>query len=78
MDKVDKFIAKLDTREALCIVTILDKIFRNDLEHLDVKKLKGRTEEYRVRVGRIRIQFVRLESRNIITYLGNRDENTYS
>jgi len=77
MDRIDKFIHKLEKDEALHVLTIMERIRGNDLQNLDVKKLKGKVNEYRVRIGKRRIQFRKSDSGNQITYLGNRDDNTY-
>ena len=57
MNKLDKFLLKLDrkTREIVKKVVVL--IQRGDSSMLDIKKMKGSQNRYRVRVGRIRIVF---------------------
>ena len=77
MDKVSKFLLKLSRERREHIMPIVARIIRNDLENLDCKKLGGRDSEYRVRVGSIRIQFVKTPEGNIITKVGFKGDTTY-
>ena len=78
MNKLDKFLLKLDrkTREIVKKVVVL--IQRGDSSMLDIKKMKGSQNRYRVRVGRIRIVFDQTEYGNLIQDVSFRDNNTYS
>ena len=77
MEKIDKFIAKLNSDVAHVVLAALYRIRMNDLEHMDIKKLGGRVDEYRTRIGRIRIQFLKTDYGNVITHVGFKDDNTY-
>lgn len=77
MDKVDKFTRKLEKHEALRLHDVINQIRMNQLSGLDVKKLKGSDEEYRVRMGRVRIRFLKTDNRNVIIDVGFRNDNTY-
>lgn len=77
MGKIDKFIRKLDRDTAHGVLAALYQIRSNDLHDMDVKKLQGYKEEYRIRIGRIRIQFKKTDKGNIITDVGFRNDNTY-
>ena len=77
MEKIDKFLAKLSRKERDRIEPIIEGIIRGDTFGLDVRKLRGRTDEYRVRVGPIRIQYIKTSVRNIITSVEFRGNNTY-
>ncbi|MFH1375934.1 MAG: hypothetical protein ABIH35_04675 [Patescibacteria group bacterium] len=52
-------------------------ILLNQLENLDVKRLQGAEKSFRVRVGKIRIIFESIGSKNIILDIGFRDSKTY-
>ena len=48
-----------------------------NFDTLDIKKLKGPENMYRVRIGRYRIKFEMIGNTVIITDLDNRNDNTY-
>lgn len=58
MNKLDKFLSKLDKKTRLIVEEIVLLIIENNLAMLDLKKLKGSKDLFRVRVGKIRIIFV--------------------
>ena len=78
MDKIDKFARKLKKDEALRFINVIDLVRFNHLSGLDIKKLKGENNLYRVRIGRIRIRFLKTDQGNSIVKVGFRDDNTYS
>lgn len=55
MDKIQKALAKLNSREKKKLKIILLQIERNNFKNLDLKKLKDRKDIFRIRKGRIRI-----------------------
>ncbi|MFH1509824.1 MAG: hypothetical protein ABID67_01585 [Candidatus Nealsonbacteria bacterium] len=57
MDKIDKALKKLSLNEREKIKGILVKIKKRLFKNLDVKKLKGRNDVFRVRKGQIRIVY---------------------
>lgn len=77
MDKVSKFLLKLSRERRVRVMPIVARITRNELDNLDCAKLGGRENEYRVRVGSIRIQFVKTAAGNIITKIGLKGDTTY-
>ena len=77
MDKVDKFTRKLRHNIAVRVLEELKNIRDGQVAHLDVRKLKGTGNLYRVRLGRVRIKFVRTASGNEVVDVGFRSENTY-
>jgi mRNA-degrading endonuclease RelE of RelBE toxin-antitoxin system len=78
MDKISKALKKLTNKEKDTIKTILKKIKNNSFTDLDIKKLKGRNDIFRVRKGKIRIIF-RKNSENDISILAieRRQDKTY-
>ena len=77
MDKITKFLKKLSFKERDGIEHILDKIERRDIIDLDVKKLRGKENIFRVRKGSIRIIFLmKNHTTNIIT-IERRSDATY-
>ncbi|MBI5470215.1 hypothetical protein HY968_02740 [Candidatus Kaiserbacteria bacterium] len=77
MDRIHKFIRKLSADEARRALEAITLVREGRLNTLDVRKLKGRENEYRVRIGSIRIQFVKKETYNHITDIEFRGDHTY-
>ena len=77
MDKVDQFTRKLRHDIAVRVLQELKNIRIGEVAHLDVRKLKGEGNQYRVRLGRVRIKFIRTASGNEVVDIGFRNENTY-
>lgn len=78
MDRIEKEIRKLSERERGWVKEILKLLRRDKTASLDVKKLKGREDIFRIRKGDIRIIY-RLTSRKEIFVLSieKRKERTY-
>lgn len=78
MDKIAKALKKLAAGEKKIVKAILVKINCHDFNGLDIKKLKGRQDIYRVRKGKIRIIY-RLDNNKIfILTVERRSDNTYN
>ncbi len=76
-DKIKKALAKLSPKERLIVEELLLKIIANQLDSLDIKRLKGSADIYRVRKGSIRVIFSK-DSRSInILQISRRSEKTY-
>ena len=78
MNKLDKFILKLDKKNRLILEKVIYLIVSGSLSLLDLKKLKGSENMYRIRVGKIRLIFEKTKDGNKIRDLSYRDDNTYS
>jgi len=57
MDKIQKALEKLTLKEKKKVKEILIKLKNQQLKGLDIKKLKGREDIFRVRKGQIRIVY---------------------
>jgi mRNA-degrading endonuclease RelE of RelBE toxin-antitoxin system len=77
-DKIQKFLAKLSSREAYMLQSVILDILTNNIEYLDVKPLTGHKNFYRVRKGSFRIIFERDNGKNWIREARKRDDRTYS
>ena len=77
MDRVQKFILKLSKHEREIILDIIERIQKGDIEGLDVRKLKGRDHEFRIRKGDIRIIIRRKEDGLDVTDIQRRGSKTY-
>ena len=78
MNKLDKFLFKLDKKTREVVGRSITLITSGDFSTLDIKKLKGNQDRYRVRVGRIRIIFDKTKNDNKIQDISFRNDNTYS
>jgi mRNA-degrading endonuclease RelE of RelBE toxin-antitoxin system len=77
VDKIEKFLKKLSLKERNSAQYIIEKILLDSTHDLDVKKLKGEQNFFRVRKGSIRIIFFKDSADTWIVFIGRRDENTY-
>lgn len=78
MNKIHKYLDKLQPKERDLIIEIVAQIERGDMSNLDVKKLKGYFNSYRVRKGKTRILFhFDAMGRTAIDSISRRSDNTY-
>jgi mRNA-degrading endonuclease RelE of RelBE toxin-antitoxin system len=76
-DPIQKFLAKLAAKERKLIYGIIKKILSNDLVTLQVKKLTGSKDIFRVRKGDFRIIYQKKEKDYKIISIDRRSESTY-
>jgi mRNA-degrading endonuclease RelE of RelBE toxin-antitoxin system len=77
MDKISKALKKLTEKERRLIRDILQKINSGKLKGLDLKKLVGREDIFRVRKGDLRV-ILRLEKKKYyLLTIERRSEKTY-
>lgn len=77
MNRIEKFLARLDAKHREQVLPIVALIVAGQWQQLNVKKLKGYENRFRVRVGKFRIIF---DTDNGVAYLRDldfRDEDTY-
>ena len=77
MDKVKKALNKLSFREKQKLKKILIQINAGDFQNLDLRKLKGKSNIFRVRIGNIRIIFHKIDSSIKILTIECRGSKTY-
>jgi mRNA-degrading endonuclease RelE of RelBE toxin-antitoxin system len=78
MDKIQKVLDKLAGEERSKIKVVLEKINSGIFAGLDLKKLKGRQDVYRVRIGRIRIIYRQAGDKIFVLAVERRNDNTYN
>jgi mRNA-degrading endonuclease RelE of RelBE toxin-antitoxin system len=78
MDKIEKALNKLGSDERKKLKKILIQIDRKDFQNLDLKKLKGRNDVFRVRKGNIRIIFYKTDNPIKILSIERRSSKTYN
>lgn len=78
MDKIAKTLQRLTQKERAHIKEALDLISTGQANTLDVKKLKGRNDVFRIRKGNIRLIYRLNENKQIfILTIERRNENAY-
>jgi len=78
MNKIDKFLRKLESTERKNLLKVLEIIYSGNIKGLDIKKLKGYDALYRARVGKIRVVFSRVGDDILINRIEFRGDNTYN
>lgn len=76
-DKIDKNLSKLSKKELLALEILLKKINEGQLAGLNIVKLKGYSDIFRVRKGTLRIIFQQKKDEIIILTIERRNEKTY-
>ncbi len=77
MDRNEKFLKKLSDREFANLSKTLKLIKLGETKTLDIKKLSGHSDVYRVRNGQIRIIFLANREKIDILEISRRDDKTY-
>lgn len=78
VDRITKSLRKLSGKEEKAVVGLLQKIKAGHIEDLDIKKLKGHQDIYRVRKGHLRVIY-RVSANHHISVLAleRRSDTTY-
>lgn len=77
VDKITKALNKFTSKEKELVRNLLLKIDKNSVKGLDIKKLKGRNDIYRVRKEKIRIIYKVDNKQVYLLAIEKRSENTY-
>lgn len=77
MDKIKKALQKFSKEDFDHIQFLLQKIEKKLWRGLDLKKLKGTENIFRVRKGKLRIIFRLENGKNSILKIERRNDNTY-
>lgn len=79
MDKITKALKKLSKEERKCVIEIIEVLVSGSISALDIKKLKGYSDVYRVRKGSIRIVFQKDNTQDIrVITVDRRSEDAYT
>ena len=79
VDRIRKILKQLPSRRQTELLDVLRRIRADHLIGLDVKKLQGRTDVFRVRKGVFRIIFRKiLDGENTIIAVERRSDTTYN
>lgn len=77
MDKLEKVLTRLSSKERTQVKKILEQLYTKDLSDLNIKKLKGRFDIFRVRKGNLRIIYRIQKEEIFILAIERRSEKTY-
>ncbi len=78
VDKIEKALKKLTEKQKKKYKAILFKVIKGEFGGLDIKKLKGRNNIYRVRSGQMRITYqMRKDGSTKVLEFVRRSDNTY-
>lgn len=77
MDKIEKALKKLSEKERLSIGLLLRQLQAGVSSGMDIKRLKGYADIYRIRKGDIRIIFQMKDGSISILKIDRRREDTY-
>lgn len=77
MNKLEKDLRKLSRKERNIVEQIVRKIVSNDLVGLNVKRLQGYDDLYRIRKAKLRIIYKHHPSIFELLSVSYRDEKTY-
>lgn len=77
MDKVSKAIQKINSKDALKISDALEDILNSKAKNLDIKKLRGYDDIFRVRVCEYRIIYQKNNHEMNILEISKRNDSTY-
>ncbi len=77
MDAIEKALQKLTSKERSRVKDVLTKLAAGKLQGLDIKKLQGRDDIFRVRKGDLRIVYRAKEGAVLILLIERRSEKTY-
>jgi len=77
MDKIMKFLKRLSRKELKKIIKAIEAIEKGNTKKLDIKRLSGHKNIYRVRVRDIRILFIQSKTEYRLVSIERRSEGTY-
>jgi mRNA-degrading endonuclease RelE of RelBE toxin-antitoxin system len=78
VDRMSKNLAKFPRDDRTSLLALMKRIEKNDLEGLQIKKLSGHENAYRVKKGDFRIIFSKRTSQeNVLIAVERRSESTY-
>lgn len=78
MDQIEKALRRLNDKERQKVIIILNKLIEGNVSGLNIKKLKGRDNIFRARVGDLRIIYrTDPKDRVVVLSISRRNENTY-
>ena len=77
MPTLRKLLSKFDREDRVILEHIIDRIISLSWDSLDIKKLKGYQDIFRLRKGKLRIIFIKTGKNISIINIERRKETTY-
>lgn len=78
VDRMRKTLERIPPKQRAILLGVLRRVTADDVVGLDVKKLQGRDDIYRVRKGVFRIIFRKISDKeNVIIAIERRSDTTY-
>lgn len=77
MPNLSQLLSKFDKEERRALVPLIEAIISLNWQNLDIKKLKGYQNIFRVRKGKIRVVFAKNKKDISILVIERRREDTY-
>lgn len=77
MDKIQKLLKKLTEKEFTSVKEAIENVLNGCTKNLDIKKMSGHKDLYRVRIQSIRIIFLKVDEDIEILEISRRSEKTY-
>ncbi len=77
MDKLTKFLHHLTPKERMVVEVGIIRILSQKTSGLDIKKLRGQADIFRLRIGSVRIIYQQDSTNTHLLYIGRRSDTTY-
>lgn len=77
MDKIEKYLRRLSKSDRLALANALELLSNGKTKKLNIKKLKGYADIYRIRIGQSRVIFQQTDQGVQIIDIARRNEKTY-
>ncbi|MBT4384484.1 hypothetical protein HOD30_01915 [Candidatus Peregrinibacteria bacterium] len=77
MDKIEKFLQKLNKKELNAFLLLMEKVQMDHKKVPGLRKLSGEKDLYRARLGRYRLIFKISKSKMELVRIAKRNEGTY-
>lgn len=78
MNDIEKFIGRLKREEREKVLESIKRIEKGDISGLNIKKLKGKKNQYRVRKGKLRLMYEVTNKGFRVFDVTRRGDNTYN
>ena len=78
MPSLKKLLSRFNREEREIIELLIEKIISRNWDGLDIKKLKGHQDIFRLRKGKIRIIFTKIDKDIRVINIERRKETTYN
>jgi mRNA-degrading endonuclease RelE of RelBE toxin-antitoxin system len=72
MNKIEKFLKKLTSKERNKLAKLLSKVINLELDSLDIQKMKKIENHFRIREGKIRIVFRKEQGKGVVVNIDYR------